>query len=62
MRWAAVSTAKGCSWADLSLTGEEDTDTWPLAHRIGAKIYKRYRYYEKEVCSSILELIVRSDE
>jgi len=41
--------AKGCPWADLSLTGEEDADTWPLAHRMGAKIYKRCRFYEKEV-------------
>ena len=31
------------------LTGEEDTDTWSLAHRMGAKIYKRYRFYKKEV-------------
>jgi hypothetical protein len=29
--------AKGCQWADLSLTGEEEADTWPLAHRMGAK-------------------------
>jgi hypothetical protein len=41
--------AKGCQWADLSLTGEEGTDTWPLAHRMGAKIYRRYRFHEKEV-------------
>ena len=42
--------AKGCQWADLSLTGEEDTDTWQLAHRMGAKLYKRYQCFEKEVC------------
>jgi hypothetical protein len=41
--------ANGCQWADLSLTGKEDTDTWPLANRMGAKGYKRYRFYEKEV-------------
>jgi hypothetical protein len=41
--------AKGCPWADLSLTGEEGTITWPLAHRMGAKIYKRYRFYAKVV-------------
>jgi hypothetical protein len=34
-------------WADMSLTGGDNTDTWPLAHRMGAKIYKRYRFYEK---------------
>jgi GNAT superfamily N-acetyltransferase len=43
------AAAKGYTWADLSLTGEDNTDTWPLAHRMGAKIYKRYRYYVKEV-------------
>ena len=31
------AAAKGCPWADLSLTGEEGTDTWRLAHRMGAK-------------------------
>ena len=41
--------AKGYKWADLSLTGEDNTDTFPLAHRMGAKIYKRYRFYVKEV-------------
>jgi len=43
------AAAKGYQWADLSLTGEEDTDTWPLAHCMGAKIYKRHRFYKKEV-------------
>jgi GNAT superfamily N-acetyltransferase len=43
------AVAKGYTWADLSLTGEYNTDTWPLAHRMGAKIYKRYRFYEKAV-------------
>jgi GNAT superfamily N-acetyltransferase len=41
------AVAKGYTWADLSLTGEYNKDTWPLAHRMGAKIYKRYRFYEK---------------
>jgi len=41
--------AKGYKWADMSLTGEDNTDTFPLAHRMGAKIYKRYRFYVKEV-------------
>jgi GNAT superfamily N-acetyltransferase len=44
------AAAKGYTWADLSLTGEDNPDTWPIAHRLGAKIYKRYRFYEKEVC------------
>lgn len=43
--------AKGYKWADLSLTGEDNTDTFPLAHRMGARIYKRYRFYMKEVVS-----------
>jgi hypothetical protein len=43
------AAAKGYRWADLSLTGEANTDTWPLAHHMGAKIYKRYRFYEKKV-------------
>ena len=43
------SVAKGYTWADLSLTGEYNKDTWPIAHRMGAKIYKRYRFYEKQV-------------
>ena len=41
--------AKGYKWADMSLTGEDNTDTFPLAHRMGAKIYKRYRFYVKDV-------------
>ena len=46
---ARRAVAKGYTWVDLSLTGEYNTDTWPLAHRMGAKIYKRYRFYEKAV-------------
>ena len=49
---ARRASAKGYQWADLSLTGEDNTDTWPLAHRMGAKIYKRYRFYKKEVPAS----------
>jgi GNAT superfamily N-acetyltransferase len=45
------AVAKGYTWADLSLTGEYNTDTWPLAHRMGATIYKRYRFYEKPVAA-----------
>jgi GNAT superfamily N-acetyltransferase len=44
---ARRSVAKGYRWADMSLTGEDNKDTWPLAHRMGAKIYKRYRFYQK---------------
>ncbi|MBI5839709.1 MAG: GNAT family N-acetyltransferase [Chloroflexi bacterium] len=39
---------RGYKWADLSLTGEDNLDTWPLAHHMGAQIYKRYRFYRKE--------------
>ena len=41
------AVARGYTWADLSLTGDENKDTWPLAHHMGAKIYKRYRFYKK---------------
>jgi GNAT superfamily N-acetyltransferase len=43
------ATARGYTWADLSITGDENTDTWPLAHNMGAAIYKRYRFYKKKV-------------
>jgi GNAT superfamily N-acetyltransferase len=45
------AVAKGYRWADLSMTGEYNQDTWPLAHRMGATIYKRYRFYEKPLLS-----------
>jgi GNAT superfamily N-acetyltransferase len=48
---ARRAAAKGYTWADMSLTGEYNQDTWPLAHRMGAKIYKRYRFYEKSLIS-----------
>lgn len=41
--------AKGYRWADLSVTGEDNPDTFPLAHRMGARIYKRYRFYRKKL-------------
>ena len=41
------ATAKGYSWLDLSLTGEDNPDTWDLAHHMGAKIYKRYRFLQE---------------
>jgi GNAT superfamily N-acetyltransferase len=46
---ARRAAAKGYQWADLSLTGEDNPDTFPLAHRMGAKIYKRYRFYRKQL-------------
>ena len=46
---ARRAAEKGYEWADLSLTGDENQDTWPLAHHMGAKIYKRYRLYKKEL-------------
>lgn len=44
---AKRAAARGYRWADLSLTGEDNPDTWPLAHHMGAQIYKRYRFYKK---------------
>jgi GNAT superfamily N-acetyltransferase len=46
---ARRAAAKGYTWADLSLTGEDNQDTYPLAHRMGAKIYKRYRFFHKDI-------------
>ena len=46
---ARRAIAKGYRWADLSLTGEDNPDTWPIAHHMGAQIYKRYRFYRKNV-------------
>ena len=43
------AVAKGYKWADLSMTGEDNPDTWDLAHHMGGKIYKRYRFYKKEL-------------
>jgi len=49
---ARRAVAKGYTWADMSMTGEYNQDTWPLAHRMGATIYKRYRFYEKPLASA----------
>jgi GNAT superfamily N-acetyltransferase len=46
---AKRAATRGYTWADLSLTGDENQDTWPLAHHMGAQIYKRYRFYKKEL-------------
>jgi GNAT superfamily N-acetyltransferase len=43
------AAAKGYQWLDLSLTGEDNEDTFPLAHRMGARIYKRYRFYQLDL-------------
>ena len=46
---AKRAAAKGYKWADLSMTGEDNPDTGSLAHHMGAKIYKRYRFYRKAI-------------
>jgi GNAT superfamily N-acetyltransferase len=46
---AERAIAKGYKWADISMTGEDNPDTWPLAHHMGAQIYKRYRFYKKQI-------------
>ena len=46
---AKRAAARGYTWADLSLTGDENVDTWHLAHHMGATIYKRYRFYRKDL-------------
>jgi len=43
------AVAGGYQWTDLSLTGDENPDTWPLAHPMVAQIYQRYRFYKKEI-------------
>jgi GNAT superfamily N-acetyltransferase len=40
---------KGYTWADLSLTSEDNPYTPALASRMGARIYKRYRVYTKKL-------------
>jgi GNAT superfamily N-acetyltransferase len=52
---AKRASARGYEWADLSITGEDNTDTWPLAHHMGAKIYKRYRLYKKGLATESAE-------
>lgn len=46
---AKRAAARGYQWADLSLTGESNVDTRPLAIHAGAKVYKRYRFYKKKI-------------
>jgi GNAT superfamily N-acetyltransferase len=40
---------KGYTWADLSLTSDDNPNTPILAEHIGAKIYKRFRVYQKKI-------------
>jgi GNAT superfamily N-acetyltransferase len=41
--------AKGYRWFDLSLTSDDNPYTPALAERVGARLYKRYRVYRKEI-------------
>lgn len=43
------AASRGYRWLDLSLTGEDNLDTSPMALHLGARIYKRYRFYRKAV-------------
>ena len=43
------AVARGFEWLDLSLTGEDNPDTWDLAHHMDGKIYKRYRFFMKQL-------------
>jgi len=49
---AKRAVAKGYTWADLSMTGEDNPDTFDLARHMGARIYKRYRFYRKAVSAA----------
>jgi GNAT superfamily N-acetyltransferase len=40
---------RGYRWIDASLTSEDNPRTPALAQRFGAKLYKRYRVYRKEI-------------
>lgn len=46
---AQRAAASGYRWADLSLTSEDNPRTPILAERMGARLYKRYRVYRKEI-------------
>jgi GNAT superfamily N-acetyltransferase len=46
---ARRAIARGYQWADFSLTGEDNPDTRQLANHMGTKVYKRYRFYKKEL-------------
>jgi GNAT superfamily N-acetyltransferase len=44
---ARRASAKGYKWVDLSLTSAENPNTFEMAQRLGARIYKRYRVYRR---------------
>lgn len=46
---AQRASAKGYRWADLSITSEDNPDTPILARHAGARIYKRYRVFRKQI-------------
>lgn len=48
---AKRAIAKGYAWLDLSLTGEDNPDTWNIVHHMDGRIYKRYRFFKKELLS-----------
>jgi len=41
--------AKGYEWVDLSLTSADNPSTPELAGRMGARVYKRYRTYRRDL-------------
>jgi hypothetical protein len=43
---AKATLRKGCTWMDMSLTGEDNPQTNKLATLVGARVYKRYRIFE----------------
>jgi GNAT superfamily N-acetyltransferase len=49
---ARRARAKGFQWIDLSLTSADNPYTPELAERMGARIYKRYRAYRKQVSAT----------
>lgn len=48
---AQRAAARGYRWADLSLTSEANPTTPLLAGHMGARVYKRYRVYQRPVHS-----------
>jgi GNAT superfamily N-acetyltransferase len=49
---ARRARAKGFQWIDLSLTSADNPYTPDLAKRMGARIYKRYRVYGKQIAAT----------
>lgn len=46
---------KGYQWADLSLTGADNPTTPTLAQRMGARVYKRFRVYQRPIAAVLSE-------